>query len=220
MEGIKGLFSSIATTQGMVAVVIAVVLCTIILFFGKKFGKPMSTKAVVAIGIGAALYAALSFIEIPIGPNTGLRLAIIVITIFGAFFGPTAGFLVGFIGHALHDAFFYGNVWWSWVFLSAMLGFFGGFVRMDRKFDPLNGICSKFNMASMYIWSAVGMFVGSLMAYFGDVYLYGEPAEKLFIQITLANISNLVVIFVVGIPAIALIAKSRSKNKELVKEEE
>lgn len=220
MAGIKGLFSSMATMQGMVAVAIAVVLCAIIFFFGKKFGKPMSTKTVVAIGIGAALYAALSFIEIPVGPNTGFRLAIAIICIFGAFFGPTAGFLVGFLGHALHDAFFYGSVWWSWVFMSAMLGFFGGFVHLDKKFDPLSGNCNKLNMLSMYIWSAIGMFVGSVLAYFGDVYLYGEPAQKLFIQITLANICNLVVIFVIGIPAVALIAKSKSKSKGLVKEEE
>lgn len=220
MSGIKGLFSSFATMQGMVALAIAVVLCVIIFIFDKKFGKPMSTKTVVAIGIGAALYAALSFIEIPVGPNTGFRLAIAVISIFGAFFGPTAGFLVGFLGHALHDAFFYGSVWWSWVFMSAMLGFFAGFVQLDKKFDPLSGSCSRLNMLSMYIWSTVGMVVGSILAYFGDVYLYGEPAQKLFIQITLANICNLVVIFVIGIPAVALIAKSKSKSKGLVKEEE
>ncbi|QIB68137.1 ECF-type riboflavin transporter substrate-binding protein [Aminipila butyrica] len=219
MAGIKGFFTSIATMQGLVAVVIAVVLCTVILFFGKKFGKPMSTKTVVAIGIGAALYAALSTLSIPIGPNTSFRIAILLLPIFGAFFGPTAGFLVGFIGHALNDAFLWGNVWWSWVFMSAMLGFFGGFVRMDRRFDPLNGLCNRFNLLSMYIWSAVGMAAGSFMAYFGDVYLYGEPTEKLFIQITLANISNLVVIFVIGIPAIGLIAKSRAKSSGLKKEE-
>ncbi|MFV0516174.1 MAG: ECF-type riboflavin transporter substrate-binding protein [Aminipila sp.] len=220
MAGIKGLFSSIATMQGMVSIAIAIILCLIIFFLGKKMGKPMSTKTVVAVGIGAALYAALSTLAIPIGPNTSFRIAIILLPIFGAFFGPTAGFLVGFIGHALNDAFLWGNVWWSWVFMSAMLGFFGGFVRMDRKFDPLTGMCSKLDMLSMYIWSAVGMFVGSLMAYFGDVYLYGEPAEKLFIQITLANIANLLVIFVVGIPAVGLIAASRAKSKGLVKEEE
>ena len=101
--------------------------------------------------------------------------------------------------------------------MSAMLGFFGGFVRMDKNFDPLNGVCTKINLLGMYIWSAVGMFVGSVMAYFGDVYLYGEPAEKLFIQITLANISNLVVVFVIGVPAVAIIAKSRSKGNGLTK---
>ncbi|MBN7774088.1 ECF-type riboflavin transporter substrate-binding protein [Clostridium aminobutyricum] len=217
MEGIKGFFTSIITLQGLIAVGIAVVLCIIIFLISKKRGKSMSTKTVVAVGIGAALYAALSAVAIPIGPNTSFRIAIVLLPIFGAFFGPAAGFLIGFIGHALNDAFMYGSVWWSWVFMSAMLGFFGGFVRMDKRFDPLNGVCTKLNILSLYIWSAVGMFVGSMMAYFGDVHLYGEPAEKLFIQITLANISNLVVVFVIGVPAIAIIAKSRTKNSGLTK---
>lgn len=219
MAGITGFFTSIITKEGLIAVAIAVVLCGVILFMGKKFGKPLTTKGVVAIGIGAALYAALSVVAIPIGPNTSFRVAFLLLPVFGAFFGPTAGFLVGFIGHALNDAFMWGSVWWSWVFMSAMIGFFGGFVRMDKKFDPLNGVCSKVNMVMMYIWSAVGMFVGSVMAYFGDVYLYGEPAEKLFIQISLANMANTIVVFVIGIPLIGLIAKSRAKSKGLVKED-
>lgn len=218
MDGIKGFFSSIATMQGIVAIVIAVILCVVIGFINKKRGKTMSTKTVVAIGIGAALYAVLSAVAIPVGPNTSFRVAIALLPIFGALFGPTAGFLVGFIGHALNDAFMYGGVWWSWVFLSAMMGFFGGMAKFNPKFDPLNGVCNKLHIGMMYIWSAIGMFVGSVLAYFGDVYLYGEPAQKLFIQITAANISNFVVVAVIGIPAVALIAKSKAKNKGLKKE--
>lgn len=218
MSGFSGFFQSVMTREGIIAIVVAVVLCIIIALYYKQKGKHMSTKTVVAIGIGAAMYAALSAISIPVGPNTSFRIAIALLPIFGAFFGPVAGFLIGFIGHALNDAFMYGGVWWSWVFLSAMMGLFGGFVCFDKKFDPLNGICTKANITMMYIWSIVGMFVGSVLAYAGDVYLYGEPAEKLFVQITLANISNLIVIAVIGIPAVILIAKSKAKNKGLKKD--
>lgn len=217
MVGFKGFISSMATQQGMIAIGIATIICGIIILLGRKFGKPLTTEGVLAIGIGAALYAALSVIVIPIGSNTSFRIAFALLPIFGAFFGPTVGFLVGFIGHALNDAFMWGNVWWSWVFMSAMLGFFGGFVRMDRKFDPMIGNCNKLNVLSLYIWSLIGMFAGSILAYFGDVYMYGESPQKLFIQITLANTANLAVIFVVGIPAIAWIARARSKHKDLVK---
>ncbi len=99
-----------------------------------------------------------------------------------------------------------------------MMGLFGGFVCFDKKFDPMNGVCTKAHIAMMYIWSLIGMFVGSVIAYAGDVYLYGEPAEKLFVQITLANISNLIVIAVIGIPAVILIAISKAKNKGLKKD--
>ena len=218
MSGFSGFFQSLISKDGIVAVVVAVLLCVIVAFLNKKKGRQMSTKTVVAIGVGAALYAALSAISIPVGPNTSFRIAIALLPIFGAFFGPATGFLIGFIGHALNDAFMYGGVWWSWVFLSAMMGFFGGFICFDKKFDPLNGVCTKVHIGLMYLWSLIGMFVGSVIAYLGDVYLYGEPAEKLFVQITLANISNLVVIAVIGIPAVILIAKSKAKNKGLKKD--
>lgn len=218
MNGLNGFFQSVISKEGIIAIVVAILLCIIIALYNKQKGKHMSTKTVVAIGIGAAMYAALSAISVPVGPNTSFRIAIALLPIFGAFFGPVAGFLIGFIGHALNDAFMYGSVWWSWVFLSAMMGLFGGFVCFDKKFDPLNGICTKANIVMMYVWSIVGMFIGSVLAYFGDVYLYGEPAEKLFVQITLANISNLIVIAVIGIPAVILIAKSKAKNKGLKKD--
>lgn len=218
MNGLSGFFQSVISKEGIIAIVIAIVLCIVLAFLNKARGRHMSTKTVVAIGIGAALYAALSAISIPIGPNTSFRIAIALLPIFGAFFGPTAGFLIGFIGHALNDAFMYGSVWWSWVFMSAMMGFFGGFVCLNKKFDPLQGVCTKLHTGLMYLWAGVGMFAGSIIAYFGDVYLYGEPPGKLFVQITLANISNLLVIAVVGIPAVALIAKSKAKNKGLKKD--
>ncbi len=217
VNGFSGFFQSIISREGLIAILIAVILCVAIAWYNKNKGKHMSTKTVVAIGIGAALYAALSAVSVPIGPNTSFRIAVALLPIFGAFFGPAAGFLIGFIGHALNDAFMYGGVWWSWVFLSAMMGLFGGFVCFDKKFDPLAGAFSKMNIVMMYIWAVIGMFVGSAIAYFGDVYLYGEPAEKLFVQITLANISNLIVIAVIGIPAVILIALSKAKNQGLRK---
>lgn len=218
MSGFTGFFESVITREGIIAVVVAIVLCIAVALVNKRKGRHMSTKTVVAIGIGAALYAALSAVSVPVGPNTSFRIAIALLPIFGAFFGPAAGFLIGFIGHALNDAFMYGSVWWSWVFLSAMMGLFGGFVRFDRKFDPAGGICTKAHIAMMYVWSLIGMAVGSVLAYLGDVYLYGEPTEKLFVQITLANISNLIVIAVIGIPAVILIARSKAKNRGLKKD--
>lgn len=218
MSGFTGFFQSVVTKEGIIAIVIAVVLCIAVALINKQRGRHMSTKTVVAIGIGAALYAALSAISVPVGPNTSFRIAIALLPIFGAFFGPTAGFLIGFIGHALNDAFMYGGVWWSWVFLSAMMGLFGGFVCFDKKFDPIHGVCTKINIVMMYVWAIVGMAVGSLAAFLGDVYLYGEPAGKVYIQIILANLSNLTVIAVIGIPAVIVIAKTKARNRGLKKD--
>lgn len=55
----------------------------------------LSTKSVVAVGIGAALYGTLSAVAIPVGPNTSFRLAVALLTIFGAMFWSPCGIPCG-----------------------------------------------------------------------------------------------------------------------------
>ena len=85
-------------------------------------------RQVVAIGIGAALFVALTTVQIPVGfvPNVALQVRAAVLAFFAAVFGPIAGFAIGLIGHALGDALFYGSVWWSWVFPDAVFGLLVG----------------------------------------------------------------------------------------------
>ena len=77
----------------------------------KKFG----IKEVVAAGIGTALFVVLTEVQIPLGfiPNTSLQVRAALLTFLSAVYGPLVGGIVGFAGHALGDAFFYGSVWWS-----------------------------------------------------------------------------------------------------------
>ncbi len=216
MKFIKGFLGSLATKQGIIAIVIMLIIAALFVIIGKqKKGKELSTRDVVAIGIGAALYGALSVISLPIGPNTSFRIAMALLVIFGAIFGPVVGFLVGFIGHALNDALMYGSVWWSWVFISAAIGMFGGFVKLDTEFDVLVGKISTKHYWQMYLYAVLGILAGSIFAYAGDVFLYGEPAGKVWLQICLAGVSNFVVLAVVGIPVVIALGKLRSKNNNL-----
>lgn len=174
----------------------------------------LTTKHVVAIGIGAALYGVLSAVSLPIGPNTSLRIAVALLTIFGALFGP----LVGFIGHALNDTMMYGGIWWSWVMLSAMIGFSMGFIKLDKTFDPENGILNKKHIVKLYMYAIIGMVLAGIAAYIGDVFFYGEPSNKVWIQILIATTSNFVVTAGLGIPALIMLAKRKSKHKNLTAE--
>lgn len=178
----------------------------------------LTTKHVVAIGIGAALYGVLSAVSLPIGPNTSLRIAVTLLTIFGALFGPVVGFLVGFIGHSLNDTMMYGGVWWSWVMLSAMIGFSMGFIKLDKSFDPEHGILNKKHIVKLYIYAVIGMVLAGLAAYIGDVFFYGEPSNKVWIQILIATTSNFVVTAGLGIPAVIMLAKRKGKHKNLTAE--
>ncbi len=172
----------------------------------------ISTKTVVAIGLGAALYYALSYISIPIGPNTALRPAVALLTIIGAMFGPIAGLFTGLIGHALFDALSYGSVWWSWVALSAVLGLSQGLIFNNKTFSVSGGIVEKKHIFLMAFYTVVGIVAAGLVAYAGDVFLYGEPANKVWIQIGLASATNMVVVFLIGIPTVIQITKTNKNN--------
>jgi energy-coupling factor transport system substrate-specific component len=215
MKYFKDFFNSVAQKQGIISIIFVVIVCIGLYMAYKKRGKGLSTRDVVAIGIGAALYGALSAISIPIGPNTSFRLAIAILPIFGAIFGPIVGFLVGFIGHALNDSVMYGSVWWSWVFLSATLGLFGGLVTLNPTFDVLRGKIKGLHIVQMYVFAVFGMAIGCVIAFLGDVYLYGEAAKKVWLQIILASSTNLFVMAVVGIPVVIIIAGLRRKNNNL-----
>ncbi|OPJ55359.1 ECF-type riboflavin transporter substrate-binding protein [Clostridium oryzae] len=217
IKGITGFFKSLVAPQGIVAIIIVLLIIVAVAITKKKSntGRGLSTRNVVAVGIGAALYGVLSIISIPIGPNTSFRLAIALLIIFGAIFGPTVGFLVGFIGNALNDAFSYGQVWWSWALLSATIGLFAGFLTLDKDFDVLAGKINKIHFAKLYAFAIVSLIVGCIFAFCGDVFLYGESAAKVLIQALIAALTDFAVIAVIGIPVTIAIAKLRQKNNNL-----
>ena len=81
-----------------------------------------STKTMVATALGAALFMVLfMFVKVPSPvPETNLQIAYGISAFFAAVYGPVAGFLIAFIGHALSDFLSYGSPWWSWVVASGI----------------------------------------------------------------------------------------------------
>ncbi len=63
----------------------------------------LSIKTIVAIGIGSAVFMILGrFGSLPTGiPNTNIETAYAFLALMALLYGPLAGFLIGFIGHAL-----------------------------------------------------------------------------------------------------------------------
>ena len=89
----------------------------------------LSIKTIVAIGIGSAVFMILGrFGSLPTGiPNTNIETAYAFLALMALLYGPLAGFLIGFIGHALKDIVFFGSPWISWVFASGIVGLIIGF---------------------------------------------------------------------------------------------
>lgn len=177
-------------------------------------------KEVVAIGIGAALFVALTQVQIPLGfvPNTGMQPRAAVLAFMAAVFGPIVGCAIGFIGHALGDAIFYGSVWWSWVIPDALFGLLVGL--FFEKYQIKNGGFTKgpaalFNVvqivANAVCWCAAAPVF--------DILIYAEPANKVFMQGVTAFVANIIVVAVLGTLLAFGYTKISGKSSSLKKED-
>lgn len=177
-----------------------------------------SIRTVVATGIGAALFIIIGmFINIPIFGNTSIQLQYAVQALFSIIFGPVAGFLIGFIGHALKDGIQYGNISWAWVLASGVLGLVIGLFR--QKYDVTKGVFTIGNI----IWSNVIQILAILLAYgvvtpLGDKLQFDQDWSYLYAQSAVAGISNLITIAVGGTILLAIYARSRTQSGSLTKD--
>ncbi|MBQ7920352.1 MAG: ECF-type riboflavin transporter substrate-binding protein [Lachnospiraceae bacterium] len=182
----------------------------------KKFG----IKEVVAIGIGTALFVALTEVQIPLGfiPNTALQPRAALLAFMAAVFGPIVGGAVGLIGHALGDALFYGSVWWSWVFPEAVFGIAMGVFA--AKFAIKDGDFGKkqivlFNVVQVVANAVAWILVAPLL----DIVIYAEPANKVFAQGFWAFLGNIIIAGILGTLIAVGYSKIGAKSSSLAKED-
>lgn len=182
----------------------------------RKFG----IKEVVAIGIGTALFVALTEVQIPLGfiPNTALQPRVALLAFMAAIFGPVVGGVVGLLGHALGDALFYGSIWWSWVFPEAVFGI--GLGLFAAKFAIKDGDFGKaqivlFNIVQVVANAIAWIAVAPLL----DVVIYAEPANKVFVQGFWAFLGNIIITGILGTLIAAGYSKIGAKSSSLAKED-
>lgn len=175
-----------------------------------------STKTIVAIGIGTALFVILGrFASIPTGiPNTSIETNNALLALISTIFGPISGLFIGLIGHALKDAISYGSIWWSWVIVSSFTGLGIGLFR--KMFNIQDGEFGRkkiiaFNIVQSSV-QAIGWFI---IAPILDILIYAEPANKVFTQGIIAGISNIITVGVLGTFLLAAYAKTRTKKGSL-----
>lgn len=190
--------------------------------FLEKFMKTrgLSVKNVVAIGIGSAIYVILArFTSIPTPiPNTNIELVLPFLALLAAIYGAKVGLAVGFIGHALSDFIMYGQTWWSWVLAT---GIFGLIIGLSRKpLDLKNGI---FGFKQIIFFNIVQILANAIawiaVAPVGDILIYSEPANKVFVQGISATISNGITIMIVGTLLLKAYAGTKIKKGSLRKED-
>ena len=181
--------------------------------------KKFSVKTIVAIGIGAALFFVLGrFVAIPSPvPNTTICVQYGLLAFLSVVFGPVAGALIGFIGHALIDFSYGWGVWWSWVIASGVFGLLVGFATKALKLEEgeigKKGLI-KFNIIQLVshiiCWGGVAPVL--------DILIYSEPLDKLFAQGLFSGISNSVTTAIVGSLLCVAYAATQTKAGSLTKE--
>lgn len=175
-----------------------------------------TTKTIVAIGIGTALFVILGRLaSIPTGfPNTSIETNYAVLALISAIFGPIAGLFIGLIGHALKDAISYGSVWWSWVIVSAFVGF--GIGLFKNKFSVQDGVFNRKKIITFNIVQASVQAIGwVIIAPLLDIIIYAEPANKVFTQGVIAAGLNILSVGVLGTFLLLAYAKTRTKKGSL-----
>ncbi len=181
--------------------------------------KKFSVKTIVAIGIGAALFFVLGrFVAIPSPvPNTSISVQYGLLAFLSVVYGPLAGVLVGLIGHTLIDFAAGWGVWWSWVIASGVFGLLMGLATKVLKLEEgelgKKGLI-KFNIAQLVCHLVCWMAVAPVL----DVYMMGEPWDKLIAQGLMAGISNAVTTAIVGSLLCVAYAATQTKAGSLTKE--
>lgn len=180
----------------------------------------VSTKTIVATGLGAALFTLLfMYIKVPTGvPEVSLQTAYGVGGFFAALFGPIAGGLIAFIGHLLSDAVQYGSPWMSWVIASGVSCFVTGFCYPKLKVDE--GIFTVKDAVLYNVFQIVGNVIAwIIVAPVLDIVIYAEPANLVFTQGVAAAIPNAITMAIFGTLLLIIYSKTRAQKGSLSTEE-
>lgn len=176
----------------------------------------LSIKTIVAIGIGSAVFMILGrFASIPTGiPNTEIQTAYAFLALMAIIYGPVVGCSIGFIGHTLKDLTAYGSPWFSWIIASAAVGLIIGLA--SKKIDINSGDFNKKHIIGFNIVQVIANIIAwAVIAPSLDVLIYAEPANKVYLQGTVAGISNIITIGIIGTILLSLYSKTRVKKGSL-----
>ncbi|UQS87354.1 ECF-type riboflavin transporter substrate-binding protein [Nicoliella spurrieriana] len=182
--------------------------------------KHLSIRTVVAIGIGTAIVFLLKrWVSIPSGvPNTNIDTSYGFLGFAAVLFGPIAGFCMGFLGHALTDFTMYGMPWWSWVISTGFVGLGMGLLHHHLGVD--DGMFTTNKMVIYNVWQILINFIAwTLIAPTGDILIYAEPANKVFLQGFVSTITNSLSTGVIGTILLASYAATKLKRGSLRKED-
>ena len=142
-----------------------------------------------------------------------------ILALFAGIYGPVVGFISGFLGHLLTDAFSGWGVWVSWAFGSGLVGaMIGAFPYITKK-RIQKGIFGGADVSLLVVISFVANFIGYLISAIIDYFAYGEPFDKVITQQLITAVSNTVMIAIIGSALMYLVARNYKGKQNLTLDE-
>jgi energy-coupling factor transport system substrate-specific component len=178
----------------------------------------VNTRTIVATGLGAAIFTLLfMYVKVPSPvPETSFQTAYGLSAFFAALFGPIAGALISFIGHALSDAIQYGSPWWSWIIASGVSGFIYGFAFHRTRVEE--GEFGGKDILTFNVIQVIGNIIAwIIVAPVLDILIYQEPVSLVFVQGATAALMNSIAAGVIGTLLLVAYSATRTKKGSLVR---
>lgn len=179
-----------------------------------------TTRTIVATGLGSALFMLLFlYVKVPSPvPETSFQTAYGLGAFFAVLFGPIAGGLIAFIGHALSDAVQYGSPWWSWVIASGVCGSIYGIAY--KRTGVQEGVFKAQGIVLFNIIQLAGNILAwVVIAPLLDILIYREPVNLVFTQGVVAAVMNTVTVAIIGTLLLLAYSTTRTKKRSLDKED-
>ena len=181
----------------------------------------LGIKEVETIGIGTALFVALTEVQIPLNfiSKTALQPRAALLAFLAAAFGPLVGGVVGLLGHALGDALFFRQIWWSWAAPEAVVGILIGLFA--KKLAIKDGGCATKEIVLFNVVQIIAnAFAWIVAAPALDIVMNKEPWDKVFEQGVWAFLGNIVIAGILGTLLVIAYSKISGESSGLSKKEE
>lgn len=161
--------------------------------------KNNGIRSIAAIGIGTALFYAISYINVPVDciPNISFQPRIAFLAFASAVFGPLVGAAIGLLGHTLADMFIGGSIWWSWIIPEGIIGVMIGVSASKFKIKE-GGFSAKnvvlFNIIQIIANALAWILAAPLL----DIAIYAAPSNMAFSQGAIAFVADIITVGIIG----------------------
>jgi energy-coupling factor transport system substrate-specific component len=172
-------------------------------------------KQITVMAAGSALYAVAIYLtailNIPGADNVQLRPGVAIPILCGAFFGPAAGFVTGFVGNLAADQFLGWGFWFYWYIGNGIMGLAAGLFRAPTASYPRpQAIFLVIGRAALGI--LVGMAVASISEYWVTESSWSDIVWVNFVPAFVSNLLNAAIIVPLFLVLYGVLRESTSSD--------